>query len=306
MTICPCCGFKFDGALSNGCDACGARPVGEPLPKPEHELPSYGRSLFLVVIGLLMVGAFLIQTIVALATKATVSFGFWAWIAAGQTAAWRLKLVAIPFTVLVLWGARKIYRSMLESPERFCGIRYAKAGYMVSASVPVVIVALIGMTIPERLNQRRLAIEAEHYAHGYAIDRALFEYQAKFGKGQNPVDLADLRQLPDPDGSIGRALDSLNIDPKDYSKVYRPSADVAAALPKLERRPTVIKASHVESAEPIADGLAFNRYSLQLPGPDKLYGTEDDLIVRDGMITKASDSPKTAIITSATTKATKP
>jgi hypothetical protein len=253
-----------------------------------------------------MLGAFLIQTLLALASKATLSFGFWSWMAAGQTAAWRMKFIAIPFTILALWGARKVYRSMLESPERYCGIRYAKAGYLTSAYVPVLIVVLIGMTIPERLHQRRLAIQAEHYAHGYALDRALSEYQAKYGKGQNPVDLADLRQLPDADGSIGRALDSLNIDPKDYSKVYRPSADVAAALPKLEPRPTVIKASHTEPVEPIADGLAFNRYSLQLPGPDKLYGTEDDLIVRDGMITKASDSPKTAIITSATTKATKP
>ena len=66
MTICPCCGFKFAGTLSEGCAACGARSVGEALPKPENELPSYARSLVLTVTGALMVLVFLGQTIVVL------------------------------------------------------------------------------------------------------------------------------------------------------------------------------------------------------------------------------------------------
>ncbi len=73
MTICPCCGFKVEGTLSQGCASCGACSVGEALPKPEHELPSYGRSLLLAVTGLLMVLVFLTQTIIALVQRAPVS-----------------------------------------------------------------------------------------------------------------------------------------------------------------------------------------------------------------------------------------
>src|SRR6185436_8831997 len=58
VTICPCCGFKSDAELSAGCAACGSCPVGEALPKPEHELPSYGRSLVLSVMGALLVLVF--------------------------------------------------------------------------------------------------------------------------------------------------------------------------------------------------------------------------------------------------------
>ena len=42
--------------------------VGEPLPRPEHELPAYGRSLLLAVTGVLAVLVFLSQTIIAIET----------------------------------------------------------------------------------------------------------------------------------------------------------------------------------------------------------------------------------------------
>ena len=89
MTICPCCGFKFVGALSNGCRQCGARSVGEPLPRPAHELPSYGRALVLAVAGSLTVLLFLTQTVIAVFSKSLDPLGGWTWIMAGQIAAWR-------------------------------------------------------------------------------------------------------------------------------------------------------------------------------------------------------------------------
>ena len=112
MTICPCCGFKsansVRGVLSADCLSCGAHPVGEPLPRPEHELPSYARSLMLTVSGTLMVLVFLTQTIIALVQRSTrgatsslalasmFPFDWWSWLAAAETAAWRLKWVMIP------------------------------------------------------------------------------------------------------------------------------------------------------------------------------------------------------------------
>ncbi|MGH9969122.1 MAG: hypothetical protein ACREBG_15145 [Pyrinomonadaceae bacterium] len=305
MTICPCCGFKFKGDLSAGCAACGAHPVGEALPKPEHELPSYARSLLLSTIGSLMVLVFLVQTILALLKNAPssgfwswiVSLGHWSWIAAAETAAWRMKWIAIPATILVLWGSRKIYRSMIQTPSRFCGLRYARCGLLVSALVPVLIAVLIGVTVPERLQQRQRAIEAGIHAQGYTLDRALFEYRLKVGR--LPNGLEDLkRELPDPDGSIAAALSGL-----DAEKAYKPTADLAAKQKPLTLRGTVIRNASLSTAadDTMGEGLAFTNYELRLPGEDKLMGTEDDWIVRDGLIKPSLPTTRRTDNTASTT-----
>ncbi len=304
MTICPCCGFKFEGALSIGCEACGARSVGEPLPKPAHELPSYARSLLLAATGTLMVVAFLTQTIIALTKEATLSFDFWSLLSASQTAAWRLKWVAIPATILVLWASRKIYRSMMQSPERFCGLRFAKAGLIASASVPVLIAVLIGVTVPERLRQQDLALDAEALVPGRTISRAMFEYQIRFERVPN--DFNDLKLLPDPDGSIAAAIKIIDIE--NNPTAYKPTADVAAKQsPQRLRGGALMRNASLNTAadNTLGEGLAFTDYELTLPGPDKLPGTEDDLILRDGLITKASDSKKPIVSTAASAKTEK-
>jgi hypothetical protein len=246
-----------------------------------------------------MIIAFVAQTLIALAKNTPISFGLWDWIAAMQTAAWRLKWVAIPVTALVLWGGRKLYQSILRSPEDYCGMRYARAGFIAACAVPLMIAALIGVTVPERLRQRAWASEAAWYARGYTFERAFMEYRELNGK--LPDDLEDLRELPDPDGSIAAALASL--DPKTYSAIYKPSADVAAALPKRKGRTTVIKASlSTPTEDALAEGLSFTNYELKLPGADKLPGTEDDLVVRDGQITRATDSVKPIVTTATSAK----
>jgi hypothetical protein len=297
VTICPCCGFKFEGALSTGCEGCGARSVGEPLPKPERELPSYARSLILAVTGFLMVVVFLTQTVIALIQRATINL--WSVIAAAETAAWRLKWAAIPATILVLWFSRKVYRSMLQSPERFCGFRMARTGLAASAVVPVLIAVLIGVTVPERLRQRADAAEAGTIVVGRTIDRAIFEYKMRFERVPN--DLNDLKQLPDPDGSIAAAL--AVIDVESNPTAYKPTVDVAASQkPQSFRGAALRKASLSTDDNPMGEGLAFTNYELPLPGPDKIFGTEDDMILRDGLITKASEATKPILSTTASAK----
>ena len=299
MTICPCCGFKFEGSLSQGCEACGARSVGEPLPKPEHELPSYGRSLLLSVIGALMVLSFLIETIVAFVQRAT-SFSFWSWAAAAETAAWRLKWIAIPITILVIWGTRRLYRSMLQSPADYCGLRYARAGFFASATVPMVIALLIGITVPERLSQRQVAAEAGSKAMAYATNRVLLEYQKEFGT--YPADKKDLARLPDPDGSIAALLRELD------AAEYKPSADWAAAPtknPQPQRGAVIRNASFSSTAEPPAESLSFTNYELRFSGPDKVRGTADDLVIKDGVFITITDETK-PVSTRATATTAKP
>jgi len=285
VTICPCCGFRFEGDLRTGCKGCGARAVGEPLPKPEQELPAYGRSLLLTVTGIVMVLGFLAQTITALAKNIPISFGFWSWIAAAETAAWRLKWIAIPVTFVVLMGGRRIYRSMLETPSRFVGMKHARRGLLTSALVSLLIATLIGVTVPDRLRQRQMSIEAGVNAKIHTISRAQLEYQSLHGTF--PANLSDLYELPDPDGSIAAALSDVD------QAGYQPRADIAVGpTGKARRLPggtfrnaSVSPASEDQSAA----GLSFTNYDLRLPGPDKVLRTEDDLLIRDGVIWKVSD-----------------
>lgn len=294
MTICPCCGFKFNGAFKLGCDACGAVPVGEPLPLPEHQLPSYGRSLLITVVGVLMVLVFATQTVIALLSRPPVSFGFWAWMAAAETAAWRLKWAALPVTIVVLWATRKIYRSMLQEPERFCGLRYARCGLTATVTIPVLIAVLIGVTVPERLRHRQLGVEAGILALGYRYDRALSDYRAKYGR--LPDDMRDLRQLPDPDGSLAAALNQFK--PEWFATAYKPmGADVAAKQKPVTLRGTVIRNASLNAPadEPLSEGLSFTNYTLRLPGADNLMGNEDDWIVRDGVVSRVTEPPRRSV-----------
>jgi len=285
VTICPCCGFRFEGNLRNGCEGCGARSVGEPLPKPERELPAYGRPLLLALAGLVMVAGFLAETIVALLKNVPLSFGFWDWIAAGETAAWQLKWIAIPISLLVVLGGRRIYLTMMQTPARFVGLRTARRSLLASALVSVVVVTLIGITVPARLRQRRMRIEAGINARAYTLSRAQLEYKALHGTIATDL-VKDLSELPDPDGSIAAAL--VDIDPAGY----QPRGADIAVLPKGKSRTlpgAALRNASFSTEEVPAGELSFTNYELRLAGEDRLMNTDDDLLIRDGTVLKASE-----------------
>jgi hypothetical protein len=292
VTICPCCGFKSansqTGVSPEACLSCGAHSVGEPLPRPENELPSYGRSLLLVVIGAVAVLVFAVETIIAMSTRVSLSSGFWSWMAGPETAAWRLKWAAIPLAAVVLFGSRRIYRSILLSPARFCCRRAARNGYLASAAVPLLVLLLIGITVPERLLNRQLAMKAEIKAKGYRIDRALVEYRQAFGT--LPSELKDLSRLQDADGSIAAALK--NVDAAGYT-VESEVAAVPTKKPRALGGAVILNASRTTTGdEPLSAAISFTNYQFRLPGLDKALGTDDDLVLIDGVIYPLSEVPR--------------
>lgn len=285
MTICPCCGFKFVGVLSNGCRQCGARAVGEPLPRPAHQLPSYGRAVVLAVGGSLTVLVFITQTIIALFQKSLDPFGLWSWVAAGETAAWRLKWISIPLVIVTAWLGGKLYRSIKFQPDRFCGLKHAQRGLVASLTVMFLIALLIGVTVPERLRQREMAKDAAYKAYYHTFEAALLEYQTKYQT--LPADTKDLqKRIPDPYGTLAEAL--RHIDPIGY----RPSADFAAVAGQKStslRGAAIRKASLSDTDDTPPGGLAFTTYELQLPGEDKILGTEDDWIASNGILKRVTE-----------------
>ena len=72
--------------MTNGCEGCGARAVGEALPKPAIELLLWTVA-GLTVAGSLTVLVFVTQTIIALFQRGFRTLWFWSVVAAGETAA---------------------------------------------------------------------------------------------------------------------------------------------------------------------------------------------------------------------------
>ena len=288
MTICPCCGFKFHGALSSGCKQCGARAVGEPLPRPAYQLPSYGRALLLSLTGSLIVIVFLVQTIVAMVQRETGWFEFWSWVAAAETAAWRLKWISIPVMFVVLWFGGKIYQSIRRQPEKFCGLTYARSGMVASATVALLIALLIGVTVPARLRQREMAKVAAWRADYLTILVATMEYQERYQTV--PADVTDLRRMPDPYGTLTAALN--NINPRGYVP-HGEIAEVTAPKSRGLRGAVVRPASLSTPADDTAPtSVAFTKFELRMPGDDNILGNDDDWIGRDGMFMRYSDIAK--------------
>jgi hypothetical protein len=238
----------------------------------------------LAVSGSLAVVVLVFQTIVTFIQRDAGSFGVWEWLASAETAAWRLKWVSLPVMFVTLWFGRKLYRSIRLQPERFCGLKHARRGLLASSLVALMIALLIGVTVPARLRQRQQAKEAAILAGWYTFELAMLEYQQKYKTF--PADYKDLlKRIPDPDGTLA------SLDPSGYHA----SADVAAIS---TQKPSRLRGAVIRNAalSPTGDvepgGLSFTNYVMRFPGEDKILGTDDDWIGRDGMIMKLSDVAK--------------
>lgn len=230
---------------------------------------------------------FMVQTIIAMAQRGTDWFGFWSWVAAAETAAWRVKWIAIPVMFVTLWFGRKIYRSIRLQPERFCGLKHARRGLLASTTVAFLIALLIGVTVPARLRQREMAKEAAIRADWYTFETALLEYRARYHT--YPADFKELRdRVSDPYGTLAEALDRL--DPNGYRPRY---GDVAVAGVEKSRtlRGVAIRNASISTADDDIPpgGLVFTKFDLRMPGEDGILNTPDDWIGHDGVLVRVSD-----------------
>ncbi|HJR09296.1 MAG TPA: hypothetical protein VJ842_18700 [Pyrinomonadaceae bacterium] len=304
MNICPCCGSKTNGdLLAEACRACGAHAVGPPLARPEHELPSYLSALGVGASSALLLVAFLANTAVSFfAQKPAPAFDFWSMVAAGETAAWRLKWLALPLSFAIIWAGARVSAKIMREPQRFTGLRLAVAGFKLSVVLAVGLTVLIGLTIPERMRQRERGLEAAKNIEGYEAIKVLYEYRARYNTFPPPVE--DLQKLPDPDGSIARLIAVMR------SGAYEPQSAIAALPPTPTVKTNATRAGANVPIRPVAlrtaigadvagEALSFTNYKLRLPGKDKTLGTEDDLMIRDGVIIPAPPLPQPASRTNA-------
>lgn len=284
--ICPCCGAETAGDMQvTGCQACGALAVGPPLARPEHELPALGLPLAVAASGALLALVFAASTLFALLGQKNFSPALGNVVAAAEAAAWRLKWVLLPLSILAAYAGHRALAHIGRHRARYAAPRLAHAGFSLSALVAFAAFALVGVTVPERLRQRRVAAEAARHAPAYDPVRALLEYQQQYGSF--PANPEDLRRLPDPDGSVARAIEMIR------AGSYDPDATIASLppAPAGARGNAGVGVRRVSLRPGLDDargqGLAFTNYTLRLAGPDKRLNTEDDIFVRDGMIVPA-------------------
>jgi hypothetical protein len=278
VSVCPCCGHKFEGSLMNGCPACGAQAVGDPLARPETELPSFGRSFFMGAIGSLLLLLFLVFTFIAHLKRPSFDFDFWSIASSAEAAAWRLKWIAIPFSILSIWAGMKICASIRQTPKRFMWSELAHSGLAASVLFALMVATFIGITAPERLRQRQRSLEAAQRAKLYTVDRILLEYRLKYGT--LPATPADLKKVNDDDGDVALAIEYLQ------NGNYQPSSKIAGKIDPLSKKRPIRNASLTSDDAP-TETVIFDEYEVRLAGEDGLFGNEDDWIIKDGVVTKA-------------------
>jgi len=258
------------------------------LARAEHELPSFGRAGLAFASGVAMLGTFLGLLVAAFIEKKPGPVGFWTLMTAGDIVAWRVRWVAIPIALAVIWSGARIVRSIKQNPSRFIGLSGARMGLAAACVVTLMVGALIGITIPDRLRQRQDSLDAAQQARLYTLHLALLEYRDLHGTYPTDPDkwMDALRTLPDPNGSIAEALRF--VDPNGYQATAQVASASTKSKPLVTSGLALRKASSGTNPEPAS--VSFTSYELRLPSEHRVLASDDDFVLRDGVIVKVNST----------------
>jgi hypothetical protein len=120
------------------------------------------------------------------------------------------------------------------------------------------------------------------------------EYRDRTGTLPSQDDLVkELSTLPDPDGSIAEALRNVDVSGYEAGTVLAAASTKRKSLP----RGSAIR-NAAASTSPTSDhGVSFTTYTWRLPGEDKILNTDDDVILQNGLVMKASDLQSSSVPT---------
>jgi hypothetical protein len=280
--ICPCCGESRE-ISSSECASCGAKQVGPPLAKPDVLMPKLGQSFAALACGVIVIIAFLLAwaldndlrvarvllvwtlgdgyelTKKLLEADARLPyyriFAYNAYILANK-----FSIVAVPLSLAGIWLARRALRLIKSDSASFGGIKVARASYCLSIGLLVVFSAVSVSSIPRaiatRSAKRVAATRALMYElHSRGLQRHYKEY------GNYPGELADLSRV--------NANGTPQSDYWERNFEYKPIAVIASK----------------------GSGISLSDYKLISSGPDGKFGTEDDIIMIDGVIIESQNDP---------------
>ena len=167
--------------------------------------------------------------------------------------------------VLVIWSAWRAVRLAKRDPEWYGGLKTAQATLIVTIVGSLGLAAYGISYIPQAVENYGIRRVAATEAAMYHVANSLEEYKRAFGS--YPKDAQEFKK------AIGESL------PSDYwersLKYLSKIGDIAEQKESIERT-----------------GLPLNHFELRSAGPDGIIGTDDDIIMRDGIFFTNSEVKK--------------
>lgn len=177
----------------------------------------------------------------------------------------------LPLTLVSLLLARTALRKIKADPRHFGGRRTAITAMTLSSLIFVAISIWVVAGIPKYLRYRAESQRAATRAQMYKVAIALNEY--KRVHGTYPARIEELNIEGGMEGDTAQGGSPVVLDYWDNRLKYRATAEIAA------------DSKNEDNSLPFT---SFNEYQLVSPGPDGKMGTNDDLVMRDGIIVSPS------------------
>lgn len=182
--------------------------------------------------------------------------------------------------VLVAWSARRAMQLARRNPEWYGGYRTAAATLVVTLVTGAVAAGLGIAYLPQYLENRKVRQNAATHAAFLHIENIAEDYKQKYGS--YPPDIMAIRKA---------ATDAL---PSDYweNEIQYQSYTEAIAINTEDRR----------DKSPKVIGLPVNNFELRSAGPDEKMGTDDDIIMRDGVFLTNAETKAESVVQGASSK----
>jgi hypothetical protein len=165
--------------------------------------------------------------------------------------------------VIPVWRALRAMRLARREPEWYGGYKVATATLVLAIASGAIAVAYVVTNVPQFLENRKVRRIAATQASMYHLANLLEDYKRTYGS--YPRNTQEIRK------AITESL------PADYWKKSI----------KYQSFPEAIAGSALGRT-----GVSFNDFELRSAGPDGKEGTDDDIIMRDGIFFANADVKK--------------
>jgi hypothetical protein len=163
--------------------------------------------------------------------------------------------------VLAVVLSRRAWRLAKLSPEEYGGYKTAAGTLILSLAGTVGLASYAIIRIPDYIERREIRLRAAERARALHVASLLEQYRAKFD--EYPRDLEPIRKM-----------DGGSLPPEFWNKL------------------TVYKGVMGQVAAKGSAPAQVTGFELRLAGPDGVIGTEDDIVMRDGIFYSNPDPVK--------------
>ncbi|HEX5731977.1 MAG TPA: hypothetical protein VF131_04000 [Blastocatellia bacterium] len=170
--------------------------------------------------------------------------------------------------LLVVWASRRAMRLARREPEGFGGYRTAAATLIVTLGAGAVAAGYTLAYVPTFLEDRQAKREAHTRAEFYRVAGKLEAYKRKYGS------------YPSTPQDYAKAIDvRMPIDYWENGIKYQGYGGAVASLPSSG-----------------VSGISFPNFELRSAGADEIEGTDDDIIMRDGIFFTNAEIKKQPLV----------